>query len=557
MATPEFAMLTFILCFSLTLGVSTNDVIVHLNNGAVRGEEMTGENGNVFYSFRGIPYAEPPVGNLRFKTPVPKRPWTHVINATQDGPPCSQVNFFTLQYAGSEDCLYLNVYTPKLPSSDSDVKLDVVFHIHGGGFLAFDGGSVLFGPRRFPLENVVLVSLTYRVGALGFLSTKDSAAPGNFGLLDQTEALRWVRNNIHKFGGDSNRVTLLGQSAGAASVLYQMLSPLAEGLFHRAIVTSGSVLCPWAFQRDPVYWTKKLAQDVNCSIQDSEELVACLRQKSAKELITKGLSSIRGTPVLSFTPTVDNYFLHDTPYNVIRQNKYNREVPLMMGTTKDEGNTWYLGRQNTEQDFTDDEILDVLKSAVEVRRNVDDKVRKIKKKYFPSINSYKDDDVQKELGKTLTHGMFHKCIFRTVKAMTESGTKVHFFMYDYEAPFSQSELFNKPPTYGVCHGDDLYSLFEGFMFQIKNLDDVSKNVKLHYQKLIINFVQHGNPVLEKADDEECEWPQAQPNELFRYHVDKECSVDKYDETEDDLYNFWIKEIYETEEKTTRNFRDEL
>lgn len=187
----------------------------------------------MYQEFKGIPYAEPPIGKLRFKAPVKHKGWKLIRNAREHGPNCEV----------SEDCLYLNVYTMSLKC-----KRSVMVYIHGGSFNSGSGDSTLFGPSYFMKENVVIVTLNYRLGAFGFLSTGDEVIQGNNGLKDQLMALKWVKQNIEAFGGDVNSITIFGESAGSASVEYLILSPLAKGLFHRAISESGSSLCPWAFK---------------------------------------------------------------------------------------------------------------------------------------------------------------------------------------------------------------------------------------------------------------------------------------------------------------------
>uniref|UniRef100_A0A4D5RA63 Carboxylic ester hydrolase n=1 Tax=Scolopendra viridis TaxID=118503 RepID=A0A4D5RA63_SCOVI len=554
----EFILLPGLFFIIYSLGASASDVVVHLENGSVRGEKMTGERGNVFYSFRSIPYAEPPVGNLRFKPPVPKRPWKEEIDATKEAPMCSQRHILINQYTGKEDCLYLNVYTPKIPENNDGTKLDVLFHIHGGGFKLCDGGSSLFGPFRMPLDEMIMVSPNYRLGPLGFLSTNDSSSPGNYGLLDQVEALRWVRNNIHHFGGDPDRVTILGVSAGGASVIYQMLSPLSEGLFQRAVSMSGSPLNPWGLQKDPVYWATRLAKDVNCPIETSEEMVACLRGKTAEELIAKGDHKIMHSDIFPFAPTVDGYFIEDHPLDILKEGKYNKNVPLIMGATRDEGNCWFLmGRKGSTKDYTEDEILDTLKTSVDLRPNIDDVIERVKDKYFSNLNSYNYEEVEKLLGKAITDGMFHSGIYQTVKLMVEADTETYFYRYDFEMvnPFFEA-LLKTSGNYGVCHGIDITMLFKGTLMAFPLPDPESEKMMKIYQKLMLNFINRGNPTITK-DDDICEWPAAQPNKLHQYHIDKQCSVDVYDETKDEMYTFWTQEIPHLYSKNKLSHKEEL
>ena len=197
--------------------------------------------------FRGIPYAAPPVGDLRWHAPEPAAPWTGVHRAVDFGAACPQDRAVSLDQAGdpgptSEDCLTLNVWTPRADVR-SNAKLPVMVWIHGGAFVIGAGSQSLFDGKALARHGVVVVTFNYRLGALGFFShpALDAAVPNgpvNFGLLDQIAALRWVRDNIEAFGGDAKNVTIFGESAGAASVLALYASPLAQGLFQRGIAQS-------------------------------------------------------------------------------------------------------------------------------------------------------------------------------------------------------------------------------------------------------------------------------------------------------------------------------
>ena len=172
-----------------------------------------------------------------FQAPQPVGTWSDVRDATEDGNLCPQYDISSSAPMGDEDCLNLNVYSPKLDSK----KRAVVVYIHGGAFIMGGGASYFFGPGYLLEQNIVLVTFNYRLGPLGFLSTSDSSAAGNQGLLDQVMVLQWVRDNIDKFGGDPDKVTIMGEDAGAASVTLMAMSPLATGLFHRAIALSGQL----------------------------------------------------------------------------------------------------------------------------------------------------------------------------------------------------------------------------------------------------------------------------------------------------------------------------
>lgn len=185
--------------------------IIQTTYGQLQGETLSCGIGCNYFSFKGIPYAAAPVGNLRFRAPVSPQPWSGVRPALEHGPACPSSS--RLSPVVDEDCLSLNVYTKFL-----DRNLPVMVWIHGGSFSGGNGHSFTYGPDHLVDEDIILVTINYRLGVLGFLSTEDSNAPGNYGMKDVIKALEWVRYNIRNFGGDPDNVTIFGESAGGAAV---------------------------------------------------------------------------------------------------------------------------------------------------------------------------------------------------------------------------------------------------------------------------------------------------------------------------------------------------
>lgn len=179
---------------------------------------------------------------------------------------------------GDEDCLYINVYTPSLQE-----KFDVIVHIHGGAFMFFEPG--FFGPKIIINRNIVYVNFSYRLGPFGFLSTEDNILPGNFGFKDQIAALKWIKENIHYFGGDNCSITVTGFSAGGASVHLHYISPLSRNLFHRGISQSGSALNPWVLQENAKEKAVKLSEILGCPSKSSTQIFNCLLQRSGRQIV--------------------------------------------------------------------------------------------------------------------------------------------------------------------------------------------------------------------------------------------------------------------------------
>ncbi|KAJ4438727.1 hypothetical protein ANN_14676, partial [Periplaneta americana] len=218
--------------------------------------------------------------------PQPPEPWTEVYDATMERNECSQNHVVTKMHTGSEDCLFLNVYTHKLADNTSSPRAVMVW-IHGGAFKLGSGGAMMQGPDYLMEEDVVVVTLQYRLGVFGFINLPAAGVSGNIGMKDQVMGLKWVQNNIASFGGDSTRVTIFGESAGGASVHYHLLSPMSEGLFHGAIMQSGSALDPWAF-KEPEEIRKatfELGNSFGCNQTGDTELYDCLMKQSEEKLV--------------------------------------------------------------------------------------------------------------------------------------------------------------------------------------------------------------------------------------------------------------------------------
>ncbi len=214
-------------------------MLIKVKNGLLRGEEREG-----IAAFKGIPYAKPPIGELRFKAPQPAKSWYGVRDATEFGaasvqPQMPAGGFKAIEEPISEDCLYLNVWCPQYAIREGQ-SLPVMVVIHGGGFQAFSGAYDILQGWELAKKDIVVVTINYRLGAMGFLAHPELSAEdphhvsGNYAILDQIAALRWVRDNIAAFGGDPEKVTVSGESAGAFSVSVLCMSPLARGLFCRA-----------------------------------------------------------------------------------------------------------------------------------------------------------------------------------------------------------------------------------------------------------------------------------------------------------------------------------
>ena len=327
---------------------------------------VEGKGDGAVTEFLGIPYAQPPLGDLRWKPPVPAAKWNGVRKALDFGPHCLEgrvygdMNF--RDSGGSEDCLTLNVWAPAKPAS---TKLPVMVWIYGGGFVAGATSEPRQDGTHLAQHDVIVVSMNYRLGVFGFLVHPDLAkesgrnSSGNYGLLDQLAALRWVHDNIAAFGGDPNNVTIFGESAGSFSVSAQMASPLSRGLFQKAIGESGAAFSLSGLSFDPLPVREQ--RDVKLV---SEKLgVSTLPELRA--LAAEKLLEVFGKPGpdgFAFGPDVDGYFLPESVPAIFASGKQN-DVRLLAGWNHDEGSfeivfspqkpTAESVKANAEKDFGD------------------------------------------------------------------------------------------------------------------------------------------------------------------------------------------------------------
>ncbi|MCU0727651.1 MAG: carboxylesterase family protein [Planctomycetes bacterium] len=320
--------------------------LVRIDSGDVLGRERDG-----MCSWLGIPYAAPPVGDLRWRPPRAVVPWEGVRDCNAFGPSCPQPSGFVRDRRGvgptGEDCLTLNVWSAAAPRE----RRPVMVWIHGGGFTTGSGSLSYYDGAPLARRGVVLVTINYRLGPFGFFAhpalsaESERKVSGNYGLLDQIAALDWVRRNIAAFGGDPGRVTIFGESAGAASVAALMVSPLAKGLFHRAIAQSGGVSGIDRKLRET--WRGRLslesrggALSAQLGCEKAEDPAAALRAVSAEALLAASRAEPATIdPERRYGPVVDGYVLPDDPVKLWREGKQHA-LPLIAGSTADDGSVF-------------------------------------------------------------------------------------------------------------------------------------------------------------------------------------------------------------------------
>jgi para-nitrobenzyl esterase len=459
--------------------VNLDASLVSVADGSLRGSSADG-----YRSFLGVPYAAPPVGALRWKPPAPAVKWSGQRDATKAGAACPQgASIVSGGDSGSgstiEDCLFLNVYTPTagtarrtLTEAAGKGKLPVMVWVHGGSYI--NGAGSDYGPGRLVADSgVIVVTINYRLGALGFmdlpqLESETSLGSGAYGLLDQQAALRWVQRNISRFGGDAKNVTLFGESAGAGSVCSQLVSPQAKGLFAKAIAESGCAL------RGPTKATAEktgiaLAAQLGCK---GATIVACMRSKPAATIRSTQNSS--GT-TLSWAPASGGPVLPTTVEAAFASGNY-RTVPLLQGTNHDEGRLFALslGLNNLGADLY----------SYAVNRSAPSVAAKILAEYPLAKYNNKPGDA---LGAIITDNTFSCPALRVDQSASKRTT---VYGYEFNDPKAPLPLVASYPL-KAAHAAEL-----PYLFDLKKLGALPSAAQKLSQQMIgywTNFAINGDP----------------------------------------------------------------
>ncbi|XP_011297876.1 uncharacterized protein [Fopius arisanus] len=506
---------TWILFSSHTIFASHT---VNLKNGTIMGMTMKSSSGREFAAFRGVPYALPPIGPWRFEPPQPSPAWSKIRYTKFDGKKCIHQNvYFQKNYIiGDEDCLYLNIYTPKMEyeSEGPNKKYPVMVWFHGGSWSTGSGHSLHYGPQFLLNNDLVLITVNYRLGPFGFLSTGDTVIPGNMGLKDQVHSLRWVQENIEVFGGDPKSVTIFGNGVGAASVHYLMLSPLAKGLFHRAISQSGTVRNPWAFNtyKMAMKSTRRLARDLHCPIGNTEKMLKCLRKIDAKKMAAVELEwpIFDLDPIMPFRPVAEpthsGAFLTVEP-SEMEHMKSGSDVPWMVGTNSDEGIFRVASIYGHRNSGLVEELNAKFNEYAPITLGFADNCPKpLYKKMAKLLRNFYLGDENKKIDhntKLDVTAMYSDALFNVAnhKALHEHALLTTAPIYHYHLTHQSEISYTKfygdyTSVYGVAHHDEIQYLFpvHEHLFPLARFtDDESKMMEM-ITTLWFNFAQTGNPM---------------------------------------------------------------
>jgi len=497
--------------------------IITTPQGQVQGVTLTNNNGRTFYGFRGIPFAQPPVGDLRFMRPEAADSWTGVRDASVQSDECYQ------GFTGVEDCLYLNVYVPELPDN-STANRTVMVWIYGGAFAGGSADEADFGSGKLMNYDVITVTFNYRLGLFGYLSMADEVIPGNYGNWDQVQALRWVQENIAAFGGDPNSVAIFGQSAGAISTAILFLSPQTEGLFHAVIAESGTQVYPWMYQPNPAPYAVELAEASNCPLYNSTLMLACLQTKTADELYDAELTFLTNpaSHPLVFVPVLDGQvedgLFPDNPVNLIRDQRYNK-VPFLSGMNYNEGIGMYLGLGTIDADYINANLTEIV---YEYTGLTGDQLTQVTSLCYEQYYSTIDMDnltalelaTQNLLSDTLSPPTNYVMMQLLPKGESDPGHYIYVFKY-------AGEYMAYPEIGQTSHGDEIPYLFDVAADNNGILDTQDNITSERMLTFWTTFAKTGNPNPESSDIISVTWDAVTSYDTVPYMIiDTELSIEE-------------------------------
>jgi para-nitrobenzyl esterase len=461
-------------CGDRMLALPDSAPTVTLENGILEGTHLGPAQNDV--AFLGIPYAAPPVGELRWKPPQPVNKWNGARQATQFGAPCPQLPAAWFPFIGwNEDCLYLNVWTPQ-PSASA--KLPVFVYFHGGSNTQGYGQMTPLGPALSGL-GLVVVSANYRLGPFGFLAhpaltaASEHHSSGNYGLLDQLQALKWIHENISRFGGDPSQVTVMGQSAGAVDICLLMASPLAAGSFQRAILESGE--CQGTLNEDirsPVPYNyisgsgegagESLAKDLG--IGDDPGILQKLRSIPAAEIL-KAWDQDRQ---VHFGAIVDGWVIPEQPAKIFAEGKQ-MHIPVIVGSNADEATVFGHGGPKT---------------IAEYKSYLRGDTGQYSDEEFRAYPAHSDADVPARYLQ-IHNDSFAYGAYSMARTMTHVGQRAYLYYFTYAETGKRSHL-------GAYHGEELQFLSKSFPADWEHSRDDEK-LGEQMRAYWANFARSGNP----------------------------------------------------------------
>ncbi|GMT36518.1 hypothetical protein PFISCL1PPCAC_27815 [Pristionchus fissidentatus] len=469
---------------------------ISTRDGKIQGKRLVDEAAFKADAYLGIPYAQPPLGDLRFRKPVAPNKWTDTRECFEHPKKCVQVPFELLcqldkDHPASEDCLYLSVFCPGDYTLKDD-KYPVMVWIHGGGFTcgstkAYGDVGICDGLVR---HGIVVVTVQYRLGVAGFFSTGDEVCPGNFGLWDQLEALKWVQENIVHFGGDNENVTVFGQSAGGASTDLLSLSPKTKGLMHKAIPMAGNACAPWSHQTSITQFSREYAETkLGIRADSSQELIDQLRRLPADRLATALEMKIAlGEANLGFCPVIDGDFL---PHPVAELRLASPALPVMAGVTALECGLFI---PDASENINEDQLRTTVEAMLPEHAIQESSQALIKLYKEVALRKQPKNELWRAIVEMTSDRLFNIPTLETLKQCAKKGAKTYMYNFDYYNPKCfVSELAKATPAEDASHCAELAYVFNAGVAAAFTFCDHDKQVAGLMMRAISNFAKRGDP----------------------------------------------------------------
>ncbi|WAQ93590.1 EST2E-like protein [Mya arenaria] len=504
--------------------------------------------------FLGVPYAKPPISELRFQRPQPYGEFQQPIDGTKYGSTCPQFEYKIVKFgtrSTNEDCLFLNVFVPT-SKADKEAGFAVMIWIHGGGY-AFGDGKMTPGTVLAGYGNVIVVTINYRLGMFGFLNVGDERAKGNMGLWDQRLAIQWVNENVGAFGGDPSRITIFGESAGSMSVHLQSLYPENRGLFQNVISESGTATLPYVLASDNIRAARILAEQLECSTETNDDIFLCLKTVDTMRFVAvaEAIADNQTLAVIvQFTPSLDGEFIVRNPKETIKmpgsdEMKFMKELNYINGVNGDEGAAWVLMLAASQNVSVDDVkvsnadvsmIMPIMLMSMFPDQNIHEAVNDLINYEYTNWADPED-----------ARAMFTKIggdVFFNVPAMdlnlahandTNSNTWFYnFLIVPEQRPFAVPNWVTK-----ANHAEEIPSVF-GYHYDLGNIFNTTNYQPAEHQLDVsgrvmtywTNFAKFGDP----NGDGPVSWPKYTIEAMQHLIIDVEDSIGERLYTKE--YQFW-------------------
>lgn len=502
----EWSVSLLLALLNLVCAEISPELVVETNKGKIRGFETTTSHGRTLSAWYGIPFAQPPVGNLRFRHPRHIDPWEGVMDTMKLPNSCIQnLDSMFKDFPGSEqwnantplseDCLYLNVVVPKPHPKNAAV----ILWIYGGGYYSGTSTLDLYDMRTLAAEeNIIMVSIQYRVASLAFLFFDTEDVPGNAGMFDQLMAMQWVKDNIAQFGGNPKNITLMGESAGACSVSLHLLSPLSRNFFSQAIMQSSAATVPWGVstKEDGFRRGLRLAELMKCphDRQNIRATIDCLRQADAKDLVLAEWGGITsGLTIGIFVPIIDGSFLDEKPAVSMKNGNF-KKTNILIGSNQDEGMFFIFYHLPKMFPKVEDVFIsrDDFKRAI-AELNVYANPLQKKAIEFEYTNWLNPEDPLKnrmEVDRFTGDWQFTCPVVEFAHKYAETGNNVYMYYFT-----QRSSVTKWPKWSGALHGDEIHFIFGQPLNKTYQYKDSEVKLSKRMMTYWANFAKTGNPSL--------------------------------------------------------------